>query len=99
MYQQPPPVMATKRNITVKVVDKTTSSAIGSVAIILGDNEYTGETGVQGGKATISNVVDGTYAVTCTKEGYTTLETEITVDSENDDFELEMEEAVEQSSP
>ena len=99
MFQQQPPVPATKRDITVKVVDKTTSSAIATVAIVLGDNEYTGETGVQGGKATIENVIEGTYAVTCTKEGYTTLETEITVDSEHDDFEFEMEEVAVEESP
>lgn len=85
------------RDITIKVVDDgETPSALGSVSIeldssnIMGNPDYTGTTGVGGGKATIKDVADDTYYVRLTKSGYIYAGGTITVDSSHDDFELEM---------
>ena len=71
------------RNISCSVTDGT--DPLEGVDVILEDadeTQYTGRTGSAGG-CTISNVPEGTYNVTATKNGYTEYTGNITVDEEH----------------
>ena len=78
-------------SIAVSVTDG--ENGIGSVSVVLSqtgnETTYTGNTGGQGG-CNIKDVPYGTYDVTATKEGYVTGETTITVDSENEELNIEL---------
>ena len=57
------------RTVKVSVVEKSnTENKIGSASIMIGT--ITGETGVGGGQATLSNVPEGTQNITVTATGY-----------------------------
>ena len=57
------------RTVKVSVVEKSnTENKIGSASIMIGT--ITGETGVGGGQATLSNVPEGTKNITVTATGY-----------------------------
>lgn len=87
-----PPATPTKYKISVQVVDKAdNTSKIGSASVKVGDYDAV-TTGVAGGKVDISNVEEGEYSVTISKEGYTTATDTITVDSDHTDFVFELEE-------
>ena len=94
------PVPTETVDIAVSVTDKTSTEAIGSVAVTLTDSTdstktYTGTTGGAGG-CNITSVPLGNYDVTAEKEGYTTYESTLEVTADTSSLEIEMEEAQQQ---
>lgn len=81
---------ATTRTVTVKVYKKGTEEAIGSANIMIGT--ISGQTGINGGLASLSNVPDGTQTITVTADGYKTYTESIEVSASTNSFDIYLEE-------
>lgn len=81
----------TTRTVNVSVVKKgETDTKIGSANVMIGT--ITGQTGTNGGQATLANVPDGTQTITVTATGYKTYTGSVVVESGMSTVVVELEE-------